>query len=65
MFNMVSMEQTEIAALLGFAMVLISLGVDLCKDGMYEWGIILILFGLAILLVYFILCESRLLRLMK
>ena len=59
------MEQAEVAALLGLAMVLIALGVDLCKDGQYEWGIILILFGLAMLLVYYVLNEGRILRLLS
>ena len=62
---MFSMEQAEIAALLGLAIALIAFGFDLCKDGQYEWGIILILFGLAMLLVYYVLNEGRMLRLLS
>ena len=62
---MVSFEQVEVAALLGFGMVLIALGVDLCREGQYEMGVVLVLVGLGLLLAYYVLSEGRVLRLAK
>ena len=62
---MVSFEQAEVAALLGFGMVLIALGVDLCREGQYEMGVVLVLVGLGLLLAYYVLSEGRVLRLAK
>ena len=57
---MVRLEQVEVAALLGFGMVLIALGVDLCKEGQYETGVVLVLVGLAVLLAYYALSRKLL-----
>ena len=53
----------EVAALLGFGMVLIALGVDLCKEGQYETGVVLVLVGLAVLLAYYVLSQKAIMRL--
>jgi len=60
---MVRLEQVEVAALLGFGMVLIALGVDLCKEGQYETGVVLVVVGLGLLLAYYILSERNIMRL--
>ena len=59
---MVRLEQVEVAALLGFGMILIALGVDLCKEGQYETGVVLVVVGLGLLLAYYVLSERRMLK---
>lgn len=58
-------DKLEVTALLGFALILISLGVDLCKDGNYNTGIALILVGLAVLIVYYVFAEKAYLKTFK
>jgi len=50
-------DKVTVTVLIGLAIALISLGVDLCQSGDYGTGIIIIILGLAILLVYYIFIE--------
>jgi len=60
---MVRLEQVEVAALLGFGMILIALGVNLCKEGQYETGVVLVAVGLGLLLAYYVLSQKAIMRL--
>ena len=51
-------DKLKVTALLGFGILLISLGVDLCKDGDYPVGIILVILGLASIVVYYVFVEK-------
>ena len=51
-------DKFKASALLGFGILLISLGVDLCKDGEYPTGIILVVLGLGVIVVYYVFVEK-------
>ena len=50
-------EEIELSALLGVAMVLISLGVDYIQQGLLMEGIALVLLGLFIIVIYFVVVQ--------
>lgn len=47
-------EEVKLSALLTLAMVLISLGVNIIQAGDYLPGIVLVLLGLLMILIYFL-----------
>ena len=50
-------EEVKLSALLAVAMVLISLGVDYIQQGLLMEGIVLILLGLLIIVIYFVVIQ--------
>jgi len=50
-------EEVKLSALLAVAMVLISLGVDYIQQGRLMEGIVLILLGLLIIVIYFVVIQ--------
>ena len=50
-------EEIKLSALLGFAMILISTGVDNIRQGALMEGIVLILMGLLIIVIYFVVVQ--------
>ena len=50
-------EEIKLSALLGFAMILISLGVNYIQRGVLMEGIVLILLGLLIIVIYFVVVQ--------
>ena len=50
-------EEVKLSALLGFAMILISLGVNYIQRGVLMEGIVLILLGLLIIVIYFVVVQ--------
>ena len=50
-------EEVKLSALLGFAMILISLGVNYIQQGVLMEGLILVLLGLLIIVIYFVVIQ--------
>ena len=50
-------EEVKLSALLGFAMILISLGVNYIQQGVLMEGLILVLLGLLIIVIYFVVVQ--------
>ena len=51
--------EVETSILLTLAIALISFGVDLVKEGNYEIGIILVVLGIIILIMFFIFIQPK------
>lgn len=58
-------EKAGLAVLLTLGIALITLGVNLVREGQYEVGAVIVALGIVLLLIYFVFDEKMFVRLMK